>query len=70
MNFIFFFQKLDLGMFVDLNLKFILFFPEIGSQVCLWTWRKKFSPDTLRVNLEVIKLLHLCMDCHEVCLQQ
>ena len=22
------------------------------------------SPDTLLVNLEVLKLLHLCMDCH------
>ena len=31
----------------------------------LWTW-KNFSPDTLRVNLEVLKL-HLCIDYHEVC---
>ena len=25
---------------------------------------ENFSPDTLRVNFEVLKLLHLCMDCH------
>ena len=41
-NFILFFQKFDLSVFVDL---------------------KNFSPDTLGVNFEVLKL-HLCMDCH------
>ena len=29
--------------------------------------KKKFSADTLGVNLEVLKLLHLCMDCYKVC---
>ena len=28
---------------------------------------ENFSPDTLGVKLEVLQLLHLCMDCHEVC---
>ena len=32
--------------------------------VRLWTW-KNFSPYSLGVNFEVLKLLHLCMDCHE-----
>ena len=27
---------------------------------------KKFSPDTLGLNLEVLKLLHIFMGCHEV----
>ena len=26
-----------------------------------------FSPDSVRVNFEVLKLLHLCMDCHKIC---
>ena len=30
---------------------------------------EKFSPDIIGVNFEVLKLLHLCMDCHEVCLK-
>ena len=47
----YFFQILDLGVFVDLKEK------------------KNFSPDTLGVKFEVLKLLHLCMDCHEVCLK-
>ena len=33
--------------------------------VCLWTY-KNFSPATLGVNFEVLKLLHLRMDCHEI----
>ena len=28
---------------------------------------EKFSPDSIRVNFEVLKLLYLSMDCHEVC---
>ena len=43
----YFFQKLDLSVFVDLQIN--------------------FSPDTLRVNLEVAKRLHLRIDCHGVC---
>ena len=33
--------------------------------VCLWT-SKNFSPDTLGVHFEILKL-HLCMFYHEVC---
>ena len=48
----------------NIFLIFVLFFLNL-TLVCLWTW-KNFSPDTLGVNLEVLKL-HLCMDCHEIC---
>ena len=27
---------------------------------------EKFSPDSIRVNFEVLKLFHLCMDCHQI----
>ena len=46
LNFILFFQKLDLSVFVDLE---------------------NFRPGSIRLNVEVLKLLHLCMDCHEDC---
>ena len=46
-NFILFFHKLDLSVFVDLE--------------------KNFSPGTIILNFEVLKVLHLCKDCHEVC---
>ena len=34
--------------------------------MCLWTW-KNFSPDSIIANFEVLKLLNLCRDWHEVC---
>ena len=46
LNFILFFRKLDLIVFVDLE---------------------NFSTGSIRLNFEVLKLLHLCMDCHEDC---
>ena len=49
----------------DKFLNFILFFPEIGSSALL-DLKKNFSPDSLRVNFEVLKLFHLCMDYQQV----
>ena len=46
LNFILFFQNLDLSVFVDLE---------------------NFSPGSIRLKVEVLKLLHLCMDCYEDC---
>ena len=43
------------------------FFLEKSVFSALVDLEKIFSPDTLGVNLEVLKLLHLCMACHEVC---
>ena len=51
----------------DKFLNFILFFPEFYLSV--FVDLENFSPETdnIRVNFEVLKLLHLCMDLHEVC---
>ena len=66
-------MKLVLNLRISHCLSFpgniFLFFPFFWKNlflVRLWTW-KTFSPDSIRVNFEVLKLLHLCMDCHEVC---
>ena len=45
---------------------YFILFSEIGFW-CVCGLGKNFSPDILGVNLEVLKLLHLFMDCHEVC---
>ena len=50
----------------DKFLKFHFTYSRNWMLVCLWTW-KKFSPDSIGVNFEVLKLLRLCMDCPEVC---
>ena len=51
----------------DKLLNFILFISRNWILVCSLT-SKNFSPDTLGVNFEVLKLLHLCMDGHELVL--
>ena len=43
-----------------------IFFLEKSDFSALVDLEKNFSPDSIRVNFEVLKL-HLCMDCHEVC---
>ena len=48
-------------------LNFISFFFQKLDLNAFVYLKKKFSPDTSGVSLEVVKLLHLCMDCHEVC---
>ena len=45
---------------------FFFFLMKKSDLVRLWTL-KNFSLDTLGVNFEVLKLLHLCIDCYEVC---
>ena len=48
-------------------LNFILFIPEIGSERVRELEKiSALIPDTLGVNFEVLKLLHLCMDYHEI----
>ena len=43
-----------------------IFFWKNLISVRFWT-QKNFSSDSIRVNFEVLKLLLLCMDYHEVC---
>ena len=43
----------------------LIFFQKFDLSVFV-DLEKNFSPDTLGVNFEVLKL-HSCMDCHEVC---
>ena len=50
----------------DKFLKFHFTFSRNWILLSLWT-SKNFSPYTLGVNFEVLKLLYLCFDCHEVC---
>ena len=76
-NLVNFHQNL-MKLFLNWRISHCLYFPEMFLFIFfkffflnlilerLWTW-KNFRPDSIRVNLEVLKLLHLCMDCHEVC---
>ena len=53
--------------FQGINFKnFILLFPEIGSW-CVCGLGKNSALIGIRVKFEVLKLLHLCLDCHEIC---
>ena len=59
-------SKRILMVFMGKIFEFHFIFSRNWILLCLWT-SKNFNPDTLGVNFEVLKHLHLCMDSHEVC---